>query len=142
MKLFALSVLCLGCAWAQTAAPQPPPPPKPVTLPDLPDKAEVVAFDDGTVLTMGELRGLLSNLEEQQRQQAVANLQAFLDQWALFHKLANMALTDKLDQESPVKEQLLFARTNVLAQAEIQRQSNPQRIENEEIERYYAGAQE
>jgi peptidyl-prolyl cis-trans isomerase C len=143
MKVFALSALCLGCAWAQTAVPPPmlqapPGTAKPASLPDLPDKTEVAAFDDGAVLTMGELRGLLSNLETQARQQAVSNLPEFLNQWALFHKLANIALTDKLDQDSPVKEQLLFARTNVLAQAEIQRQSNPARIEGDEIERYYA----
>lgn len=135
MKVLAFSVLCLGCAWAQTAAP--PPPPKVATLPNLPDKEEVVAFDDGTKMTMGELRGLLTNLEPQARQQAIANLPAFLDQWAIYHKLANLALTDKLDQESPVKEQLLFARTNVLAQAEINQQSNPGRIESEELDLYY-----
>jgi parvulin-like peptidyl-prolyl isomerase len=138
MKVLAFSVLCLGCAWAQTAAqPAPPAPPKPATLPDLPDNEKVVAFDDGTVLTMGELRGLLTNVEPQARQQAMANLPAFLDQWALFHKVANMAVADKLDQESPIKEQLLFARTTVLFQAEIQRQSNPARIDGEEIDQYY-----
>jgi peptidyl-prolyl cis-trans isomerase C len=135
MKVLAFSVLCLGCAWAQTAAS--PAPPKVATLPSLPDTERVVAFDDGTAMTMGELRGLLTNLEPQARQQAIANLPVFLDQWAIYHKLANLALTDKLDQESPVKEQLLFARTNVLAQAEINQQSNPGKIESEELDRYY-----
>jgi peptidyl-prolyl cis-trans isomerase C len=146
MKVFALSVLCLGCALAQIAAPQAPPnaiaappaPPKPAALPDIPDKKPVVAFDDGTELTMGELRGLLTNLDPQQLQGAVADIHGFLDQWAMFHKLAQMALADKLDQESPVKEQLLFARTNVLAQAEVQRQSNPNAIDGVEIDQYYA----
>jgi peptidyl-prolyl cis-trans isomerase C len=142
MKVFALSVLCLGCALAQTAAPQAPPtphaPPKPAALPDIPDKTPVVGFDDGTVLTMGELRGLLTNLEATQRQGAVADIHGFLDQWAMYHKIAQMALADKLDQESPVKEQLLFARTNVLAQAEIQHQSNPNAIDGVEIDQYYA----
>jgi parvulin-like peptidyl-prolyl isomerase len=135
MKVLAFSVLCLGCAWAQTAAPQASP--KPATLPDLPAEAPVAGFDDGTVLTMGDLRGLLTNIEAQQRQQAVSNLPAFLDQWALYHKMAQLALADKLDEQSPTKEQLLFARTNVLAQAEIQHQSNPARIDAEEIDRYY-----
>jgi len=156
MKVLALSVLCLGCALAQTAAPQGPPkataapqappnaiaapqaPPKAVALPDIPDKNPVVSFDDGTVLTMGEVRGLLTSLEPQQRQGAVADMQAFFDQWAMFRKIAQMALADKLDQESPVKEQLVFARTNVLAQAEIQHQSNPNGIDGEEIDKYYA----
>jgi len=135
MKVLALSVLCLGCAWAQTAAL--PAPAKPVTLPDLPDKTPVAAFDDGTVMTMGELKGLLGNLDVQARQQAVASLPGFLDQWAVLHKIAEMALADKLDQESPTKEQLLFARTTVLFNAEVQRQGNPGRIDNEEIEQFY-----
>lgn len=135
MKVFAFSVLCLGCAWAQAVAPQAPA--KPATLPDLPDNTQVAAFDDGTVLTMGELRGLLTTVDPQARQQAIANLPAFLDQWAVFHKVAKMALADKLDQDSPTKERLLFARTTVLFDAEIQRQSNPPKIEGEEIEQSY-----
>jgi len=134
MKFLVLSAICLGCAWAQNAAP--PALAKPAMLPNLPDETQVVAFDDGTSLTMGQLRGLLTNIDTQQRQQAIANLPAFLDQWAMYHKLANLALADKLDQDSPVKEQLMFASTNVLAQAEIQQQSNP-KIEAEEIDRYY-----
>jgi parvulin-like peptidyl-prolyl isomerase len=55
----------------------------------------------------------------------------------MFRKMAQLALTDKLDEESPTKEQLLFSRTNVLAQAEIRRQANPGSIENDEIEKYY-----
>jgi peptidyl-prolyl cis-trans isomerase C len=107
-------------------------------LPDLPDKTPVAALDDGTVLTMGELRGLLTNLEGQQQQRAVADLTSFLDQWAMLHKIAKMAVADKLDQESPVKERLLYQRTVVLFDAELQRQSNPARIDNDEIEKYYS----
>jgi parvulin-like peptidyl-prolyl isomerase len=137
MKIFALSVLCLGCALAQTAAP--PAAPKAAALPDLPANTQIAAFDDGTVVTMGELRGILTNLDVQQRQGAVANIQGFLDEWALLHKVAQMALADKLDQESPIKEQLLYARTLVLYQAEVQHQGNPTRIDGDEIEQYYAG---
>jgi peptidyl-prolyl cis-trans isomerase C len=137
MKVIALSVLCLGCALAQTAAP-PPTPPKPAALPDLPANTQIASFDDGTVMTMGELRGILSNLDVQQRQGAVANIQAFLDEWALLQKVSKMALTDKLDQESPTKEQLLYARTLVLYQAEVQHQGNPTRIDGAEIDQYYS----
>ncbi|MGA3237269.1 MAG: peptidylprolyl isomerase [Bryobacteraceae bacterium] len=140
MKVFALSVLCLGCVLAQTAAPQAPP--KAAALPDLAADTKIAAFDDGTVMTMGELRGILSNLDAQQRQGAVANIQGFLDEWALLHKVAQLALTDKLDQESPIKEQLLYARTLVLYQAEVQHQGNPTKIEGDEVDQYYAGHKE
>jgi peptidyl-prolyl cis-trans isomerase C len=140
MKVFALSALCLGCALAQTTAP--PAPPKAAALPDLPADAQIAAFDDGTVMTMGELRGILTNLDVQQRQGAVANIEGFLDEWALLHKVAQLALTDKLDQESPIKEQLLYARTLVLYQAEVQHQGNPTRIDGGEVDQYYAGHKE
>ncbi len=48
---------------------------------------QIASFDDGTVMTMGELRGLLTNLDTAAAAAGdVANIQAFLDQWALFHK--------------------------------------------------------
>src|ERR1700722_9391597 len=147
MKFFALSVLCLACALAQTAGPQAPPaapqaPPKAAVLPDLPASTQIASFDDGTVMTMGELRGILTNLDVQQRQGAVTNIQAFLDEWALLHKVSQMALADKLDQDSPVKEQLLYARTVVLYQAEVQHQGNPTKIDGDEIDQYYAAHKE
>ena len=135
MKVLALSVLCLGCAWAQAIAPPTPAPA--ATLPDLPDKAQIAALDDGTVITMGELKGLLTNLEPAARQQAVAHLPEFLDEWALLHKVALMALAEKLDEESPTKERLLWQRSVVLYDAEVQRQANPAKIESEELEHYY-----
>jgi parvulin-like peptidyl-prolyl isomerase len=138
MKVLALSVLCLGCALAQTAALPPQAPPKPAVLPDLPANTQIASFDDGSVMTMGELRGILTNLDNQQRQGAVANIQAFLDEWALLHRVSQMAITDKLDQESPTKEQLLYARTLVLYQAEVQHQGNPTRIDGDEIDKYYS----
>jgi peptidyl-prolyl cis-trans isomerase C len=136
MKVLALSVLCLGCAWAQAAAPQTPAPAA-ATLPDLPDTTPVAALDDGTVITMGDLKGLLTNLEPPARQAAVAHLPEFLNEWAMLHKVAQMALAEKLDEESPTKERLLWQRSVVLYDAELQQQANPPRIEGDEIEHYY-----
>jgi parvulin-like peptidyl-prolyl isomerase len=141
MKFPVLSVLCLGsaffgCAWAQTAA-APQPAAKPLALPDLPADAKVAQLDDGTIVTMGELRGLLSNLEPQQQQQAASNLQEFLNQWSLFRKIAQMGLDQKLDQQSPTKERLMWQRTLVMFDAEVQQRSNPERVDPDEIEKYY-----
>jgi peptidyl-prolyl cis-trans isomerase C len=139
MKFVSLAVLCLGCALAQNPAlPAPQAPAAAAVLPDLPDNAQVAVFiDDGTVLTMGELKGILNNYEAQQRQQQITHLPDFLNQLAMFHKLEKMALAEKLDQQSPFREQLLFARSQILAQAEVQKQMNPDKIDGEEIERYY-----
>jgi parvulin-like peptidyl-prolyl isomerase len=129
MKFFASSFFCLASLYAQTAAPQA----QPVALPDLPDKTPVASFDDGYIMTMGELRGLLVAINNPQ---AASNIPAFLDQWAIFRKMAKMALDEKLDQDSPVKEELLYVRNSVLFQAEVNHQSNPI-VANDEEDRYY-----
>lgn len=118
MKFVAISALCLATLCAQTAAPQA----KPPALPDLPDGTPIASFEDGYILTMGELRGLLIAVNNPQ---ASANIPAFLDQWALFRKLARMALDEKLDKDSPVKEELEYSRNLVLLQAEVNHQNNP-----------------
>ncbi len=117
MKFFALSALCLATLCAQTAPPQ-----KPPALPDLPDSTPVASFDDGYIMTMGELRGLLVALNNPQAQ---ADIPGFLNQWAIYRKMAHLAYEDKLDKDSPFKEELVFAQTTVMAQAEITHQANP-----------------
>jgi peptidyl-prolyl cis-trans isomerase C len=129
MKFFALSALCLAALYAQTA----PGPAKPPALPDLPDGTPVASFDDGSIMTMGELRGILIAVNNPQ---AAANIQGFLDQLAMYRKMAHLAEEEKLDKESPVKEELLFARINVLAQAEISHQANPV-VAIDDVKKYY-----
>lgn len=128
MKVLALSALCLAGLYAQTA---PQAPVKP--LPDLPDTEPVASFDDGYVMTMAELRGLLIAVGNPQ---ASANIPAFLDQWAIFRKMAKMALDDKLDKDYPVNYELEYARNSVLAQAEVTHQANPI-VPNSEEQKYY-----
>ncbi len=84
-------------------------------------------------MTMGELRGILAALNNPQ---ASANIQGFLDQWAMYRKMARLAEEEKLDKESPVKEQLLFTRTSVMAQAEISHKANPI-VDGDDVERFY-----
>lgn len=128
MKVLALSALCLAGLYAQTAPQEPTKP-----LPDLPDSTPVASFEDGYVMNMGELRGLLIAVGNPQ---ASANVPAFLDQWALFRKMAKMALDEKLDKTSPVLQELEYYRNFVLFQAEVNKKSNPI-VENSEEEKYY-----
>ncbi len=128
MKALALSALCLAGLYAQTA---PQPPAKP--LPDLPDSEPVASFEDGYIMTMGELRGLLIAVGNPQ---ASANIPAFLDQWAMLRKMTKLALEDKLDQESPVVQELEYARNVTLMQAEINKQNNPV-VSLSEEQQYY-----
>ena len=128
MKVIALSALCLAGLYAQTA-----PPPQAKPLPDLPDSEPVASFEDGYVMTMGELRGLLIAVGNPQ---ASANIPAFLDQWAMFRKMTKMALEQKLDKDFPVVQELEYYRNFVLFQAEVNKQSNPI-VEMPVEEKYY-----
>lgn len=118
MKFFALSALCLSSLCAQTAPPQA----KPPALPDLPEGTPVASCPDGNLITMGELRGLLVAANNPQ---ASTNIQGFLDQWCMVRKMAQLAEEEKLDKESPVREEVVYAQKFTLAQAEIQHQANP-----------------
>jgi parvulin-like peptidyl-prolyl isomerase len=129
MKFLALSVLCLASLQAQTAPPQTRTP----VLPDLPDAASVASCEDGHVITMAEMRGVLLAVDNPQ---ASANVREFLNQWCMMRKLARLARDEKLDQESPTREQLLWSQNYVLAQAEISHVANPI-VPGEEEKAYY-----
>jgi parvulin-like peptidyl-prolyl isomerase len=126
MKFIALSALCLAALCAQTAPP-------PAALPDLPDGTPVASCPDGYIVTMGELRGLLIAVGNTQ---AASNIHGFLDQWCMIRKMAQLADEEKLDKESPVREEVLYALKFTLAQAEINRQANPV-VGNDDEDRYY-----
>jgi peptidyl-prolyl cis-trans isomerase C len=133
MKVLTLfAILCLGAAWAQ-----PQTPPAAPAIPDPPDNAVVVVFDDGAKLTMAEFRALISAMPQQNQQMALANRGAFLSQWGLARRLARMAEEDKLDQQSPIKDILNYNRTSLLAQTKLERVSFTLQIGPEDTERYY-----
>jgi hypothetical protein len=137
MKVTFPSVLCLaaslfaGAAWGQT------PQAKPATLPSLPDEKGVASCPDGSSLTMGELRALIGDQDQQNQQAWINAMQTHLDQLCLARGLQKMALEDKLEQTSPVRERLMMSRTEILATAEINRLSNPSNIDGSELEAFY-----
>ena len=133
MKFFLLSVLCLGAVWAQTPAPAP----KPATLPSLPDDKVIMVCTNGSNLKMGDLRTLLGLLDTQNQQSRLADLQSYLDQLCLARELERMAVEDKLEQSSPVKEQIMMERMQVLVDAEINKLNNPPNIDGSELEAFY-----
>jgi peptidyl-prolyl cis-trans isomerase C len=122
--------------FAQTApgsAPAAPPP----AMPNLPDDTEVAAFGDGTKLTMGEFKRIYEALPPANQQMALRNRAQWLHQWELLRKLTKMAEDAQLDQQSPYKENLAYARMNVLATAEIGAAINLIVVEPAEIVKYY-----
>jgi peptidyl-prolyl cis-trans isomerase C len=79
----------------------------------------VIATVNGKKLTFGEFETLLRSLPPQMQQNAMQNKKAFVNQFALMRKLADIAETSKLDQVAPYKDALEFSRMNIMAQAEI-----------------------
>jgi peptidyl-prolyl cis-trans isomerase C len=91
----------------------------PADFPDLPDNTVIAVFDDGAKLTMGEFKNIYAVLQPSSQQAAARDSKEFLDQWALFRKLANVAEQKKLDQKSPNKEALEYNRLFILSQAAV-----------------------
>ncbi|HTS27924.1 MAG TPA: peptidylprolyl isomerase [Bryobacteraceae bacterium] len=134
-----LLFVCLSALRAQTpqtqpATPMPAPPPK---IPDLPDDTAVAVFDDGTRFTVGDFKKIYAALPPENQQMALRERRLFLQQWGLMRKLAQMAEKEKLDQASPVKESLDYARMMILSQAELNDQLGKGTVEPGEIVKYY-----
>lgn len=84
---------------------------------------------------MAEMRGVLVAVNNPQ---ASTNIPEFLNQWCMMRKLAGLARDEKLDKESPTREQLLWSENYVLAQAEITHVANPI-VPGDEEQAYYEG---
>lgn len=111
----------------------PVPPPAPAKVPD----DAVVATVDGKKYTAGEVRALASGLPAQFQQGMNANPESGLQQILLTKYLGELAAQEKLDQESPFKEQLEFQRNFLLANAEINKYRNTLQFPQTVKEAYY-----
>jgi peptidyl-prolyl cis-trans isomerase C len=127
----AASVLLFACLVALEA--QTPPNP----LPNLPDDTQIAVFEDGTKFTMGDFKRIYATLPPENQQLALRDRQLFLKQWALMRNLAHMAEMQKLDQQTPVKEQLEYYRLMILSQAKMNQQMAATSVEPGDIARYY-----
>jgi len=134
MKVFLFSTfLFAAAAWAQSAAPQTAPPAKPVLSPD----TVVATFGDGQKLTVGELKNFISAMPPQMQQSALRDRKGFVQQFALMHRLAEMAERTKLDQKSPTKESLAFSRMYLLMNAQIHEEMNGMQVSSGDMDAYY-----
>ena len=131
MKGLALFVFSCGVAAAQVAAAPP------ATLPDLPDETVIAVFDDGGKLTAGEFKNIYAVLPPNLQQGAIRDRKAFLEQWGLFRKLADVAEKKKLDQASPTREALEYNRLTLLTQAAVNDQITNTVPEPEAVVKYY-----
>ncbi len=129
---------CCSVAWAQTA----PAPAAAPQMPDIPDQTTVAVFDDGVKLTMGDFKKIFAVLPPENQPLALRNRQTFLQQWAFMRKLAQMAEKQKLDLESPAREQLEYSRLMILSQAKLAEALNSIIVEPAEIVQFYEADKE
>jgi hypothetical protein len=136
MKVLSLLIFAsFSAIWAQSApVPTAAPPP---AIPDLPGETVVAIFGDGTKFTMSDFRKIFEALPPANQQMALRNREQWLHQWELLRKLTKMAEDGKLDEASPYKEALAYARMNVLAEAQINAAINQVVVEPGEIVKYY-----
>ena len=121
-----MKVLCLlafaglSAVWAQTApvAPAQGIPAAPA-VPNLPGDTVLAILGDGTKFTMADFLNVYNSLPPANQQMALRNRETWIHQWELMRKLTKQAEEAKLDQESPYKEAIAFARMNVLASAQV-----------------------
>jgi parvulin-like peptidyl-prolyl isomerase len=129
IALKTLSVLVFAVGWL--AAQTPP------NLPNLPDNTVIAVFEDGAKFTMGDFKNIYGVLPQNLQQGAMRDRKAFLEQWALFRKLAGLAEKKKLDQISPNKEAIEYNRMNILSQAIINDELMTSAPDPGTIEKYY-----
>ena len=133
---------CLSATWAQTPpSPGPTAPPaaaRPApTIPNLPDDTQIAVFEDGVKFTMGEFKRIYGALPPENQQMALRDRQLFLQQWGLMRKLAQLAMQEKLDEQSPTKEHLDYYRMMILSQAKLQNEMTNTAVQSPEIVKYY-----
>ena len=115
MKSF-LFFLFTGAVWAQSALPPAAPPP---SAPAIKADTVVATFDNGQKITAGELKTFMAAMPPNMQQSAQRDLRGFVQQFALMHRLAEIAEQAKLDQRSPTRESLAFNRMYVLMNAQL-----------------------
>jgi peptidyl-prolyl cis-trans isomerase C len=125
---YLVALLCLQSVFAQPAAPP---------IPKLPDDAVLAEFDDGVKFTMADFKAVYANLDPAQKQAALSDRKKFLDQYAFYRKLMQLAEKDKLDEQSPYKEALAAYRMYTLSQAMIREAINRVVVTPEEIAKFY-----
>ncbi len=122
---FAL-VLCGAAAFAQEAA-------KPVEI--APDA--VVLKVGGRSVTASELKKMLESFPPDIQKQAMTNPKVVMQSFFLMESLAKQAEADKVDQESPLREQLELQRMQTLAAAMVNRQSEAVTVSDEDQKARY-----
>jgi peptidyl-prolyl cis-trans isomerase C len=126
--------------WAQAPA-NPPGTDTASKLAELPPETVLATFD-GKKLTAGELQKYLVVLPPQMQQGAIRDPKTFVQSFAMLQKLAQIAEENKLAEDSPTKEALLFNRMYILSNAQLTHTTQQVEIAPAEYEKYYEANKE
>jgi parvulin-like peptidyl-prolyl isomerase len=97
----------------------------------------VATFGNGEKLTAGELKSFIAAMPPQMQQGALRDRKAFVQQFALMHKLAEMAEQAKLDQQSPTRESLEFNRLYLMMNAQLHEKMSAIVVPPAEVQAFY-----
>jgi parvulin-like peptidyl-prolyl isomerase len=97
----------------------------------------VATFGDGQKLTVGELNSFLASMPPNMQQAAQRDRKAFVQQFALMHRLSEMAEKAKLDQQSPTRESLEFNRMYLLMNAQLHEVLTTINVTPAEVQSFY-----
>jgi parvulin-like peptidyl-prolyl isomerase len=110
--------------------------PKPVPIGQLP-ASTVVATVDGQKVTAGQLQAILRSVPAQLQQKIEGDRKEFVTQYAMFVRLVDMARKEKLDQQSPYKENIEYQTMVVLQAAAVDQQGRSMSVKPEDIQKSY-----
>ena len=138
MKSAVLFLLVPACLFAQaTPAPTVLNPQQPAVAPKPVGDDAVVAKVNGRNLTAAEVRKMIAGAPPQIQQGVSQSPEAILNYLFFLQTLHQLALEDKVDEQSPWKEQLVFARLQMLAQAELNMRNNQTQVTQEDLQKDY-----
>jgi len=150
---YILVFLFTAAVWAQSAAPPAPASPSapeakaPRVVTQTIDMSQllgvvspdtvVATFEDGRNITAGELNSFLAAMPPNMAQAARRDRKAFVQQFALMHRLSEMAEKAKLDQQSPTREALAFNRMYLLMNAQLHEVLTTISVPPAEVQSFY-----
>jgi parvulin-like peptidyl-prolyl isomerase len=100
-------------------------------------KEPVVVTVEGRTFTAADLDKILAVLSPAQQQTYAKDRKEFVKQLARLMHLSQLAEKDKLDQQSPVKEQLELARMTMLSNVEINDRQHRMIVTDEERKQFF-----
>ncbi len=115
--------------------------PKPTPISELPPTT-VVATVDGQKVTAAQLQAILRNVPAPVQQKIEGDRKEFVAQYAMFMRLVDLARKEKLEQQSPYKENIEYQTMVVLQGAAVEQKGKELTVSPEDIKKHYDANQD